>query len=384
MTDSGLDAGAAGGVDSAAGTAGDYAGDVRKLALYRRVVDNSPDIIYYLDNLGRLAWVNPGALKFFGYEDASEIIGQPFTNYIHPDDRELVLTSFLEAVSTHRENTRGLVFRLLKAGGDVVWVELHSQMIFDEDGNYFDEVGACRDVSERKRAEDELRRANAELRAYAQVVSHDIKTPLTSIQLAVDMLRRLADGKPDEEGSSVQVAELIDALERNVAQANRLVSDVLTLAEAGLAPEDCSELDMSELVGGVLEELAGSIAQRGVRVVSDADLGRLTANRTQVYQVFSNLIRNAIAHNDNPEPVVEISFLGDADDGGHRYRVGDNGSGIPEDCLDSVYDTFFRGKTGRTGLGLTIVRKIVETNGWNINVYNEAGACFELTFYDRG
>ncbi len=356
--------------------------DLRSLALYHRVIDNSPDIIYYLDNIGRVAWVNPSALKFFGYDDPVGITGQPFINYIHPDDRELVLTSFLEAVRTHREETRGLTFRLVKAGGDALWVELHSQMIFDENGNYFDEVGVCRDISERKRAEDQLKRVNEELRAYAHVVSHDIKTPLTAIRLALDMLRRLLDAGHSEETVD-QAREMVGVLERNVEQAGRLVSDLLSLAEAGLVPDEYSELDVTELVGRVLEELAGSIEEKGVRVAFDADLGRITANRTQVYQVFSNLVRNAIVHNDSPEPMVEVSLLGETGDGGYRYRVWDNGGGIPEDCLDRAFDLFFKGKTGVTGIGLAIVRKIVETNGWNISVRNEGGACFDLTIYDR-
>ncbi|MBU1670809.1 MAG: PAS domain-containing sensor histidine kinase [Actinobacteria bacterium] len=384
MTDTFPDAVPGGDEDGSPDEAGDSAvRDRRVLALYHRVVDNSPDIIYYLDNSGRVAWVNPSAFRFFGYDDPAGIIGQPFVNYIHPDDRELVLTSFLEAVRTHRENTTGLVFRLLKAGGDVVWVELHSQMIFDEDGNYFDEVGACRDISERRKAEDELNRVNAELRAYAQVVSHDIKTPLTAIQLALDMIRRLLDDEHSEEAMD-QAREMVGVLDRNVEQANRLVSDLLTLAEAGLVPDDYSELDVTQLVHRVVEELAGSIEERGARVDFDADLGRVCANRTQLYQVFSNLVRNAVVHNDSPEPRVEISFLGVTADGGYHYRVKDNGSGIQEDYMDRVFDLFFKGTTGVTGLGLAIVRKIVDASGWDISVRNEGGASFELILYDRG
>ena len=112
------------------------------------------------------------------------------------------------------------------------------------------------------------------------------------------------------------------------------------------------------------------------------DLGSVRANPTHIYQIFANLISNAIKHNDNENPVIEVSCLGDDEEGLHRYLIRDNGSGIPPEDLGRIFLPFVRGKTGETGIGLTTVEKIVAVYSGEIRAYNDNGACFELTLKD--
>ena len=95
-----------------------------------------------------------------------------------------------------------------------------------------------------------------------------------------------------------------------------------------------------------------------------------------------NLISNTIKHNDSENPVLEISYLGDDEGGLHRYLVRDNGSGVPPDDLESIFIPFIKGQTGDTGLGLSIVEKIVKVYHGEIRAYNDNGACFEFTLRD--
>ncbi|MHB8896749.1 MAG: sensor histidine kinase [Candidatus Geothermincolia bacterium] len=354
-------------------------GDKHLLERYMRVLDNSPDIIYYLDNLGRVVWVNPTGAELLGYRDLEGAVGQPFTAYIHPDDREQVMNSFIEAVQTHRDTTSGLTFRLITGEHVLTWVELHSHMLFDENGVYKDEVGACRDVTARKLAEEELSRANEELKLYARVVSHDLKGPLSAIKLGCEVLRKYLCLEHTEQTRD-SIIDLADLLDRNVDRSIHLISDLLALAEVGRAPSDITDVDIATVVRTVLDEHSAAIETRGVRLLIDDDLGVVTANEIHVYQVFSNLISNAIKFNDNPEPILQVSCLGPTSEGYCGYRVRDNGSGISEEHLDAIFDPFFKGDTGDTGIGLSIVKKIIRTGGGDIRAFNDKGACFDFTF----
>jgi two-component system, sporulation sensor kinase E len=106
------------------------------------------------------------------------------------------------------------------------------------------------------------------------------------------------------------------------------------------------------------------------------------ANPTQIYQVFSNLIGNAIVHNDSPEPVVEVRLLGGGEENVKMYMVKDNGSGIPSDQLETLFNPFSRGPNGSTGVGLSIVSRILEVYGGDIAVRNDGGARFDVVLRD--
>jgi len=148
------------------------------------------------------------------------------------------------------------------------------------------------------------------------------------------------------------------------------------------AHRETSRVDIGEVVEGIPEENSREIRERGTRVDISGDLGIVKANPVQVQQVFSNLIGNAIGHNESENPVVRVSRPGDDEDGVHRYLVRDNGPGVPEEIIDEIFNPFARGKGGGTGIGLSIVRRIVNACGGEITVYNDSGACFEFTFRD--
>jgi len=141
-------------------------------------------------------------------------------------------------------------------------------------------------------------------------------------------------------------------------------------------------VDVRETVMRIIEEHEPVVATRGVSFVVADDLGKVRANPTHVYQLFSNLIDNGIKHNHNPSPVVEVDYLGEGATG-HVYRVKDNGAGILPEDVDNIFLPFFKGEDGSTGIGLTIVEKLVKLYGGEIKVFPNGGACFEFSLKDR-
>ncbi len=126
--------------------------------MYRYLTNNIPDIIYSLDGEGKIVTINDSALERFGHKEETSI-GKPFLEYIHPEDREIIIKSFLKALEEKRTETRGLQFRLLVGNGLSYWFELNARARFDKGGKYLGEEGVLRDITERKVAEEKLRQS---------------------------------------------------------------------------------------------------------------------------------------------------------------------------------------------------------------------------------
>lgn len=138
------------------------------------------------------------------------------------------------------------------------------------------------------------------------------------------------------------------------------------------------------MIERVVSENADTIKRKRFKIKLDADLGHVIANPTHMYQLFSNLIQNAINHNDSKKPEMHVSYRGRIYAGLHRYLVCDNGSGIDPADVDKFFLPFFAGHEGDTGIGLATVEKIVNVYAGSIVAYNDNGACFEFSLKDYG
>jgi signal transduction histidine kinase len=228
-----------------------------------------------------------------------------------------------------------------------------------------------REVEEQRH---ELEASNAELELYARTVSHDLRSPLSAVTSAIDLMRAAAE-KPDAPRATSERA--LAVIERNVQAALRLVDDVLRLAKAGSRGELVEDVDVTAVVARIVAERSVELTNAGLRVEADTDLGVLEAAPAHVYQVFSNLVNNAIAHAGGRATSIEIRKL-PSRRRQSRYLVRDDGPGIPEQHLESIFSPFFSGRPGGTGIGLAIVQRIVGRYGGEIRAYNDGGACFEL------
>jgi len=233
----------------------------------------------------------------------------------------------------------------------------------------------------REKREKELEVANAELKGFAHTVSHDLQGPISVINLGLARLRdELRESYTD--WSTEKLDSLIEPLQSKISTCASLVESLLELAESGPIPQEVSVVEVVDIVQKYIESNAAVIKERGIKVEVDHELGRIVANPTHVYQLFSNLIGNAVIHNKASEPRLEVRHLDDSPEGVHRYLVRDNGSGIPENYLEKLFTPFFRDEGGGTVIGLAIVDKILKAYGGEIKAYNDRGACFEFTIKD--
>ena len=347
---------------------------------FRTLFESSIDGIVSLDLNGCIIDANQAYLDMLGYtlDEARKLTYEQIT----PEKWHAMEKEVIETQVSIRGYSRLYEKEYMRKDGTAFPVSVRRWSIRDERGRPVGVWSIVRDVTDRKRSEEELERINIELEGYAHSVSHDLRGPLSSIALAAQVMRDAAV-ESDPEVLREEVRESEKIIRRSVNRSYALIEDLLALAESGLGPVSLAEVDIAGVVASVREEHVSEIELRRVAFETSDDLGVIKASSTQMYQLFSNLVINAVRHNDAPNPAVKISYHGKSDEGAHLYRVCDNGPGIPEGDLENIFKPFFkRGRSSRTGVGLAIVEKVIAVYGGSIRAYNDDGACFEFTLKD--
>ena len=345
---------------------------------FRELAESLPEVIFEINNEGFFTYVNQNALDSFGYTTEEFNAGIHALDMVVEEEQGLVAERMVEIAGGGP--TGGNEYTAHRKDGSTFPVIIHSVPIV-HDGEIVGLRGILTDITEQRRKEEELKRINAELEVFAHTVSHDLRGPFAAIMGANLTIQNLL-AIPDISKFRSDILDVAEAMDRSVAKAGALIEDLLSLAEVGQVPEDVSTVDISKLVDMVLEERGKEIRDNGIRVEISGDLGTVSANPTHMYQVFSNIIGNAIEHNTSKEPVVRIKYLGEEVAGGHRYLVKDNGEGIPPDIIDTIFLPFSKGASGGSGIGLSIVNKVISSYGGLIKVFNDNGACFEFVLND--
>ncbi len=222
-------------------------------------------------------------------------------------------------------------------------------------------------VAELEEASHRLEMANRELNDFAHVVSHDLKAPLRGIRTVADWI---ATDCADQ--LSPEAREQLGLLCQRTDRMQGLIDGILQYSRVGRVPEERVRIDLKELVAQVLDMLA---PPANVEITITDELPVVELERTRVFQVFQNLLSNALKYLDKPVGHIAI---GCRDDGPcWTFRVADNGPGIDEKYHEKIFELFqtlARSHDGQsTGIGLTLVKKIVEFYGGEVWVESVAG-----------
>jgi signal transduction histidine kinase len=234
-------------------------------------------------------------------------------------------------------------------------------------------------TAELNQANAALERSNQELDDFAYIASHDLKEPLRGINTYSGYLLEDYGDKLDADGQSK-----LNTLQRLTRRMESLIESLLTYSRVGRTELAVQDTNLSEVLTEILDSLVVVLQECGVEIRIPQPLPTLYCDRVRVGEVFRNLITNAMKYNESPEKWIEIGFrngsAGGADSGGNGvptkefptiFHVRDNGIGIREKHLNSVFKMFKRLNArdqygGGTGVGLTIVKKIVERHGGRI------------------
>ncbi len=321
---------------------------------FRSYVENANDIIYSLSAGGMFTYVSPKWTELLGH-DAAEVIGKTVDSFIHPDDLP-ACHEFVRQVLMQGEKKSGIEYRIRHRDGTWQWHTTTASPIRDEAGNTISFLGICRDITERRRAEDALRSANRQLTLLTGITRHDILNKVSVILGFLSIAEKKA-GSPDAAGYLKKIHAATEAIRSQIE---------FTRVYENLGTHEPQWIDLDGVMprNQVPAPLTLDADVKGVQVLSDPMLEK----------VFFNLLDNSIRHGQRVTR-IRVSAHSSGDDLVVVWE--DNGVGIAPDEKEQIFE---RGFGKNTGLGMFLVREILTLTGITIAETGEPGkgARFEI------
>lgn len=344
----------------------------------RTIVDHALDAVVVLDGDGRIIYWNPQAEKIFGWSTL-EAMGRKDTEIlIPPRYRDLYLKLRRRFLRSGQEGmlNRRVETSARHADGHEFPIEITVSPLRLGESYIFSAF--IRDITDRRRAEEEIRqktlelaRSNKELQDFAYVASHDLQEPLHKIIAFGDRLKAHASGPLGEKG-----LDSLERIQKSALRMRQLIDDLLQYARVTTRAKPFEGVDLGSVVKEALGVLEWRIAEAKA-VVEVGELPTIQADRSQMLQLFQNVLGNALKfHNPGEKPWVKV--LGRlAEDGFAEIEVRDHGIGVDPKFFETIFKPFQR-LHGRqeyegTGMGLAICHKIVQRHGGEIVVKSEPG-----------
>ncbi len=351
---------------------------------YRRLVEVSP-LPMWINKDGIITYMNPAALQVLGATDLDQVVGKTVLDFIHPDYHSMV-----EEHVSHMMDDKMIVTALkekyIRLDGNIIDVEVTATLFPSSADSHVGQV-FFQDITERKRAEAEreklireLTDKNSELERFTYTVSHDLKSPLITIAGFLGYLEKDAAS-----GDMNRLRSDIQRIQNAVDKMDRLLNELLELSRIGRLMNPPAEVSFEDITREALGNVHGQLEARGVAVELAPNLPAVYGDRQRLVEVLQNLIDNAIKFmGDQPNPCIEIGRR-DEENGNPIFFVKDNGIGIAPEYTQRIFGLFDKldSKTEGTGIGLAIVKRIVEFHGGRIWVESEVGKgstfCFTLS-----
>lgn len=329
--------------------------------LFRTLVEAASDGLYTLDASGRVVYLNEAFADILGYNQG-ELFGVHASMVMADGELERGQQLIQELLEADDGETDIMDMDMVRKDGTPITVAVHFRVLTTHDGTYNGVMGVVRDVTERKRRERELQRQRDRLEDFASIVSHDLQTPLTVAKGRVQLARE------DYESEDLDAAA--EALERM----ERLITDLLELAQQGEIVEIRESVDLDAVASDAWQDVA---SQTPAELHTDLEGYTVWGDAERLRQLLQNLFRNAIDHG-GPDVIVTVGQTENA----RGFYVEDDGPGIPEKLRDQVFNRAYTTSEDGTGFGLVIVDQIVQAHNWMITL-SEAdgggGARFEIT-----
>jgi len=327
-----------------------------QLSRYQALIEVLKDPVYVLDEEGQFDFVNDAFTETFGYERQG-LLGNSVSVIKDEQAVEQGLDNLRQILSSNGPDSVYFETEIQSKSGESIPCEDHMTALPYEGDEFDGSVGILRDVSRQKERERELRRQNRRLDAFASVVSHDLRNPLNVAEGNVELLREECD------------SDRIDTIEQSLTRMSELIDDLLQLSRVGDDTESMESVSLAELPNNCWQSVETGDATLHVEASCT-----IQADPSRLSQLFENLIRNAVEHT-NQDVTVTVGEL----EGG--FYIEDDGSGIPEDSRDDVFEAGHTTTDEGTGFGLSIVKEVAEAHGWEVSIAegSEGGARFEIT-----
>ncbi|MBW1658955.1 MAG: PAS domain S-box protein [Deltaproteobacteria bacterium] len=344
---------------------------------YRRLFENLKDAVFASTVEGRFIDINPAGVEMLGYSSKEEVLKLNILTdlYYYPEDR----LKYQEIIA-RQGYVRDYEVVFKKKDKTPLFVSMSNIAVYDEERKVLGYEGIFRDLTRQKQIEEELKRKNAQLESYVYTVSHDLKSPVIAIQGFSRLLMRRYRDVLDKKG--VELLERIMGISKRI---EKMIMDLLAYSKAEKdAVGEFEFIDTYQVVQSIIEELKLKWEGHPVTFNVSEGLPEILFHPGSFRQIMSNLIDNAIKYSrQSPSSVVTIDCW--IEDGSVVFSVKDNGIGIDPALQDKIFDVFERGEAPEeiegTGIGLSIIKRIIETHHGKIWLDSEKGK--GTTFYVR-
>jgi PAS domain S-box-containing protein len=334
---------------------------------------------------GRLSW--DGAMReIFDVQREGEVTLNTFYGALYPPDLERVKQVWRHAVETGLPYQ--LEYRVRRSTGVIGWVHARGRGYYDDKGRPLRMIGIALDITDRKLAEEEARHRREQIHLLSRAsllgemtasIAHELNQPLSSIMSNAGAGQRFIDRG---EVNPAMLREILQDVETDARRAYEIIRNIRNTMKRGAAVREL--IDANAIVTQVTHMVQPDIAARSIELTTllTQDLPLVMADPVQIQQVLINLLSNAIdAMNETPpeKREVQIATARNGDDT-ICVSVRDRGGGILPESREHLFDQFFTTKEKGLGMGLSIVRSIVEVHGGKIEAENvDGGARFSFT-----
>ena len=342
---------------------------------YSGIIANMNLGLVEVDNNDLIQMVNQSFCKMSGFSQ-DELLGKCARDVLSVKDKSIILEKNAQRLDDKSDSYEVEVTN--KLGESRHWL-ISGGPRYDEKGKVIGSIGIHLDITEHKRLQFEkeklmgkLKQSNESLKEYAYVVSHDLKSPLRSIEALVSWLSNDYSDSLDDAGK-----EYLGLMQDKIESMENLISGILAYSTANTSELNNIEIDLNDVVGEITDSI---YIPDNVEVIVPNRLPNIVADRTKMHQLFQNIISNAVVHIEKANGRVEVLFTEETDY--WRFCIKDNGVGIPKKYHKKIFEIFQSASEQKksTGIGLSIVKKIIDRYNGQVWVESEEGKGTDFYF----
>ena len=341
-----------------------------QLYLLSLIAEKNINAVIIADAYGKIEWANTSFINMSGYS-MEDIIGKKPGHLLQGEETNLETVSYMKD-----RIDKGLPFNCevinYSKHGEKYWVRIQGQALYNKKGEMIKFFAIEENVTKKKELEqqreflvDSLAKSNKELEDYAAIVSHDLKSPLRSIHSLISWIK-----EDNDKEFSEQTIQYLSMIEGKVEKMDHLIEGILTYAKIDKVDKVCEKVNTQEIIQNIINIIH---IPNHVSVTITNSLPIVDADRFRVQQLFQNLISNAVNYIDKPVGTVEVSC--EEDPKHFIFSIKDNGPGIAQENQEKIFKIFqsLEKSEKSTGLGLSIVKKIVDNYNGKIWIESEIG-----------
>ena len=335
---------------------------------FRLLAETSPIGICLSDEDQNCQYVNNTWIKMTGIK-VGEAIGMPCEQGVHPDDREHLLASFQNISTTDAK--KSIEYRFLTPDGQITWVYGFMAAMKNETGEILGYMRTVTDITDRKRAEEELHSLSEKIKKFSYSITHDLKNPVSVINWIANSLNQRYRHLLDDRGK-----EFCDIIISSSKQLFTLIEKINTYVATGENQLHLENFRLIEILSSLEDEFKPRLTEKQVKFSIYSGPKEIKADKLAIMRALRNLVENTCNYGGNKLTEIKIEYRDDKNH--HLLSVSDDGTGIDSKNDKDIFKEFIRSPTSAgtqgSGLGLAIVQEVASRHGgkaWHENNDNK-------------